>query len=382
MIDGKINQAKYTLTSVGKFDVETGEDKRYMHDTPESQYATEFATVAYSAGADILSVAPFKTVGYVDGYTKILDAKGNVLAMQSGKGHEATWLKADATATIEFKLTDAGGATLTYTKGTGEDAAFVTAAYNSEADLAGEYLGEVELVMKDYHFNPRPIALGVTWTQLTELVLDTSFGVSAEEMLLDSAAQEIKKTLDFQSIKMANFAQQTNGMETFVFNAEALDSAETKDSYWHTAQTVTQALDGVTNTIYNKTMRGGISAIVGGPAAISYLKLNEHWKDVGRMPAIGAYKVGEIDGIPCYKVPAQIIPNGELLTTWKNDAAEGDVCMAIGTLLPFFSTGAIQRKNFYKEAGISRYEDSKVLRPDYLGRIKITNIRGYADTKA
>ena len=86
--------------------------------------------------------------------------------------------------------------------------------------------------------------------------------------------------------------------------------------------------------------------------------------------------------IPCYKVPAQIIPNGELLTTWKNDAAEGDVCMAIGTLLPFFSTGAIQRKNFYKEAGISRYEDSKVLRPDYLGRIKITNIRGYEDTKA
>lgn len=381
MIDGKVHKADYTLTSVGKFDVEKDRDKRYMHDTPESQYATEFATVAYSAGTDISTVAPFKTVGYVDGYTKILDKDGKVLAMQSGKGHETTWLKADAKATIEFALTDTG-ATLTYTKGDGEDAAFVTAAYNSEADLAGEYLGEVELVMKDYHFNPRPIALGVTWTQLTELVLDTSFGVSAEEMLLDSAAQEIKKTLDFQSIKMANFAQQTNGMDTFVFNAEALDGAETKDSYWHTAQTVTQALDGVTNTIYNQTMRGGISAIVGGPAAISYLKLNEHWKDVGRMPAIGAYKVGEIDGIPCYKVPAQIIPNGELLTTWKNDAAEGDVCMAIGTLLPFFSTGAIQRKNFYKEAGISRYEDSKVLRPDYLGRIKITNIRGYADTKA
>ena len=380
MIDGKVHKADYSLTSVGKFDVETGEDKRYMHDTPESQYATEFATVTYSAGVDILSVAPFKTVGYVDGYTKILDAKGNVLAMQSGKGHEATWLKADATATIEFKLTDAGGATLTYTKGTGEDAAFVTAAYNSEADLAGEYLGEVELVMKDYHFNPRPIALGVTWTQLTELVLDTSFGVSAEEMLLDSAAQEIKKTLDFQAVKYANAVEKTNGYTTFEFDAEA--GGDTKDSYWHTAQTVEQALDGVINTVYNDIKRGGITNIVAGSAAASYLKLNENFKADSKQPAVGIYKIGSLGNVGIYKAPSDIVAESELLTTWKNEAAEGDVCMAIGTLLPFFSTGAIQRKNFYKEAGISRYEDTKVLQPKYLGRVKIKNIRGYGKTGA
>ena len=50
--------------------------------------------------------------------------------------------------------------------------------------------------MRSYQFQPRVVSLGVTWTQLAELTLDTSFGVSAEEMMLDSAAQEIKKTLD------------------------------------------------------------------------------------------------------------------------------------------------------------------------------------------
>lgn len=39
---------------------------------------------------------------------------------------------------------------------------------------------------------------------------------------------------------------------------------------------------------------------------------------------------------------------------WKDDEAEGDVSIAFGTLVPFFNTGVIQRKQFYKEAGINK----------------------------
>lgn len=79
--------------------------------------------------------------------------------------------------------------------------------------------------------------------------------------------------------------------------------------------------------------------------------------------------------IPVFKAPATVIGDDELLTTWKNDAAEGDVSIAIGTLLPFYSTGALQRKNLYKEGAVARYEDMKALQPGYLGRIKISNMR-------
>jgi len=79
--------------------------------------------------------------------------------------------------------------------------------------------------------------------------------------------------------------------------------------------------------------------------------------------------------IPVFKVPSGIIPKNQLVTTWKNENAEGDVCIAIGTLVPFLSTGALQRKNLYKEAAIARYEDTQALRPEYLGRIQINNIR-------
>lgn len=79
--------------------------------------------------------------------------------------------------------------------------------------------------------------------------------------------------------------------------------------------------------------------------------------------------------IPVFKVPSAIIPEDELITTWKNDQADGDVAIAIGTLLPFYSTGALQRKNLYKEGAIARFEDMQALQPKYLGRIQINNIR-------
>lgn len=79
--------------------------------------------------------------------------------------------------------------------------------------------------------------------------------------------------------------------------------------------------------------------------------------------------------IPVFKAPSTVIDDAELLTTWKNDAAEGDVAIAIGTLLPFYSTGALQRKNLYKEGAVARYEDIKALQPGYLGRVKINNMR-------
>lgn len=368
MQDGKLNGAN-NMTEAGRFDAGRIED--IMYESSESQFATEFATISADAAATIFTTAkdnPFTNLGYVDGHSKFIADDGTVLAVQAGEDHADTWLYSDGGTVTR----DANG--FTYAAGTsGKAAATFVGAYDSEKDLAGEYLGEVELTMKDYHFNPRPIALGVTWTQLTELVLDTSFGVSAEEMLLDSAAQEIKKTLDFQSVKYANAVQKTNGLATATFDAEA--GSDTKDSYWHTAQTVEQAFEKVINNVYNKIKRGGITNVVASPSAASYLKLNEGFKADSRQPAVGIYKVGELNGVAIYKAPADIIPEGEVLTTWKNEAAEGDVCMAIGTLLPFFSTGAIQRKNFYKEAGISRYEDSKVLQPMYLGRVQIENIR-------
>ena len=246
--------------------------------------------------------------------------------------------------------------------------------FDSEKDLTGMHLGECELQMKTYYFNPRRISMGVTWTDMTELYLDLSFGVSAEDTLIDSVGQEIKKALDFQAVEYANRVQKVRSGNPLVkFDATAGETF--KDSYWHTAQTFTQALGHVSDEMLNIFNRGGVTAIVGGPKACRYLELIEGYTTKGAQSPIGGHQVGELNGVPVFKVPSSVIADNELLTTWKNEQAEGDVSIAIGTLVPFASTGKLPRKNFYFEQGIARYEDTQALQPRYLGRVLIENIR-------
>jgi len=321
--------------------------------------------------------AEFANLGYLDGYAALFGTNGerDPIAVQAKTGanlsNSGEWLVKNGVA-ITITTVVPG-----VYKITGTDAATVVKAYarfNSEGDFTGDYLGEVELIMTDYWFRPRPTSIGVTWSQLTELVLDTSFGVSAEELLVDYAGQEIKKALDFRAVKIAYQAAAMNPAKyTVHFNAASGDT--TDDSYLHTAQTFSQAIERVGDTMFNDILRGGVSRIVGGPAACSYLRLNSGFTSKGAHPRVGGHQVGEIYGVPVFKVPSSIVPDNQLLCIWKNDENEADVSIAFGTLVPFFSTGIIQRKNFYKEAALATYGDWAILNKRYIGRITIDNIR-------
>ncbi len=328
--------------------------------------------------------AEYANLGYLDGYSALFGAAGEQqpLAVQAKTGanlsNSGEWIIQQGLS-IQI-VTLVPGVYFVY----GADQAQVTLTYgrfNSEGDFMGDYLGEVELIMTDYWFRPRPTSIGVTWSQLTELVLDTSFGVSAEELLVDYAGQEIKKALDFRAVKIAYQAAAMNPAKyTIHFNAASGDT--TDDSYLHTAQTFSQAIERVGDTMFNDILRGGVSRIVGGPAAVSYLRLNSGFTTKGAQPRVGGHQVGEIYGVPVFKVPSVVVPDNQLLCIWKNDENEADVSIAFGTLVPFFSTGIIQRKNFYKEAALATYGDWAILNKRYIGRIQIDNIRTISGANA
>jgi len=263
--------------------------------------------------------------------------------------------------------------------------------FNSESDFEGNYLGEVELRMDEYMFRPSPTTIGVSWSQLTEITLDTSFNISAEEYLVSYASQEIRSALDYRAIRLAYGVAKTNAKHNpnyyyrwdAAYNTvnfqppstpgEAIQG--TKDGYRDNAQTFVNAIDAVGDIMYDEINRGGVSRIVAGPSACSYMHLNAGYSAKGKQNQNGAHQFGEIDAIPLFKVPSAIIPTNELLCIWKNDQVENDVSIAFGTLIPFFSTGIIQRKNFYKEAGIATYGDWAVLNRRYLAIIAIENLK-------
>lgn len=140
------------------------------------------------------------------------------------------------------------------------------ARFNSENDFDGDYLGEVEIKMYDYQFEPRPTSIGVSWSQLSEIELDTSFNLSAEEYLVTYAAQAIKVALDYKAIRLAyqqaklnkkyhvefDAAYATNVLATDKDGKTVVAKNEgTKDGYVANAQTIGLAIETVGDNMLN-----------------------------------------------------------------------------------------------------------------------------------
>lgn len=222
--------------------------------------------------------------------------------------------------------------------------------FNSESDFEGNYLGEVEIRLTDYQFKPSMTSIGVSWSQLTEITLSTSYNLSAEELLVSYASQEIRSALDYRSIRLAYTVAKSNASHNpnyyYVFDAAynttnaVAGSTGTKDGYRENALTFVSAIDAVGDIIYDEINRGGVSKLCGGPSAVSYLKLATGlWSPKGKQSQRGAHQEGEFDGMPVFKVPSAIIPTDEILTVWKDDQEQTEVSIVFGTLVPFFSTG-------------------------------------------
>lgn len=140
---------------------------------------------------------------------------------------------------------------------TGETEIRVFGRYNSESDFEGNYLGELEIRMDEYTFNPSPTTIGISFSQLLEVKLDTSFNISAEEYLISYASQEIRSALDYRAIRLGYAVAKTNARHNpnyyYRFDA-AYNSANpgTKDGYRDNAQTFVNAIDAIGDVIYDE----------------------------------------------------------------------------------------------------------------------------------
>lgn len=317
----------------------------------------------------------------IKGYMKIYDGDETHPIAEENKRTGNFFVNTDEYPNAKIKVEDVkedGSIKITVTGVTSENIkAF--ARFDLEDDFLGDNLGEIELVMSDYKFEPRPTTIGVTWSQLAEITLDASFGLSAQDMLVTYAGDAIRINLDLRSFKLAYGVARSNKDYVVEFNA-AYGNGSNIEGYFHTAQTFPSAVDTVTDIMVNDINRGGVSRMVAGFSAGSYLKLVKGtFSEKGRQSAKGIYQIGEFGGIPTFKAPSSIIPTNEIMCVWKDDENEGDVAIAFGTLVPFFNTGIIQRKNFYKEAGLATYGDWAVMNRRYLALIRI---KGLKDTTA
>lgn len=142
--------------------------------------------------------------------------------------------------------------------------------FNAESDFEGNYLGEVEIRLTDYQFKPSMTSIGVSWSQLTEITLSTSYNLSSEELLVSYASQEIRSALDYRSVRLAYAVAKSNASHNpnyyYVFDAaynttNAVEgSTGTKDGYRENALTFVSAIDAVGDIIYDEIRKIGLAA--------------------------------------------------------------------------------------------------------------------------
>lgn len=265
--------------------------------------------------------------------------------------------------------------------------------FESETDYEGVHLGEVNLYMSVYELRPRRTSIGVSWTKLAEITLDSSFNTQVDDLLLTSAADVIHSQMDLQAFKDAYSIALTNpAIYTVEFDAgyatnykdaagAEIKNVGTKDSYEAIANTFPSAIEIAGAALYSDIHRGAINKLVVGVSVAPYLKLMAGFQPKGLQDPTGVYKIGELDGIEVYKAPIEVIPDNEVLCVYKNAKVENDVAIVYGTLVPFVSN-KLEYPTFFTRAGLANFGDKAVLNPKYLSRIVIKNLKDRINAKA
>ena len=378
--------------------------RKSIYESKESRFANELANTANVKieGKKVTITwvgGPFGDDGalYVPGSTRIYAGtdERDVIAFQDPN-------------TLEYLIgQDYAGAVVTETPRAADGAAVVTtvdfsgcaedvkvpasvnayARFESEMDYTGTHLGEVNLLMNVYELRPHRTSIGVSWTKLAEITLDSTFNTQVDDLLLTSAANTIHAQMDLQAFKEAYAVAKTNpaiykvefdaGYSTVktVTGADGVVTSQgTKDSYNQTAQTLSSAIEIAGAALYSDIHRGAINQLVVGVSVAPYLKLNNGFEPKGLQDPTGVYKIGELDGIPVYKAPIEVIPDNEILCVYKNAKVDNDVAVVFGTLVPFVSN-KLEYPTFFSRAGIATYGDRAFLNPKYLARIVIKNLK-------
>lgn len=339
-----------------------------MKESPVFRYASEIEVDEVGTGdASTTAFSATLTKKPVRPYSVKLLVNQVPVATDDGNGNMiGTALNASETNTINYT---SGALVLNFTTAPASGAEIVTESYiDTEVSALYPEIGSVELQLKDFQFRVRPFPLYVSWSKMTELLLNTTLNIDSEDALIRGASDELKKSLDFHAIRLA--FQSALGNTAITFDAEGAVGEPEIDR----AMAFNRAIDGASDAMYNDLQRGGVTKLVGGPGAVSYLKLHRRFDSTNRQPRVGAYREGSLDGIDVYKVPSSLIPNDQLMAIYRNELVPEDVAVAFGSLIPLYRTQTLEYKEFFTETGVAFFGDSKVLQPKYLQRIQIQNL--------
>lgn len=335
-----------------------------IYDTGEYSYPSEEEVMNATIDGAKTGITATLTTIPVRPFTIRLEVNGISIAVDDGSGNFVG--TAISTGTVNY-TTGAVAVTLA-TALTADDVATVRYDYDSEVEASYGNLGSVELQLRAYQFRVKPHPLNVSWSKMTELLLNTTLNIDAEEAMIAGASDEVKKALDFGAVAMGYRAACANTGVTFDCTRATGESEISRMTAF------SKAIDSAGDAMFNEIMRGGVTKLVGAPDAVTKISLHQRFSASNRQPKVGIYRTGSIDGVDIYKAPTSVIPSGKIVAIYKNDSQPEDVSLAFGTLIPLYRTQTLEFSSFHTETGLCNFSDGKVLNGKYLRVITLTNM--------
>jgi hypothetical protein len=344
-----------------------------MYESPADRYASEIESVTVSATATAnftgtLAVAPIRP------YTVTLFLNGYPIASDNGSGvFVGTGLSTVTPSTIVYEGTDAGDYDITFASAlTTADTFTIRWNHNSEVSTLYGEQGQVNvnLVALDFRANPYPI--GFSWSKMTEYYMESALKNDAEEVLITAGSDELKKSLDFQALRLGYSASKWTAAVEFDTDWSQAGS----DSDFAHTQSVVKSLRNASQKTYDSIMRGGeATSYVCGPKAATYLTAHKGFIADNTMPTVGAYKFGTLNGIPLYQAPTDIVPTNEIMCVYKNNREEAnDAALVTATFVPLYKAQTLEYSSFHKETALAFFGDMKIQNAKYVTRVSLKNL--------
>jgi len=251
--------------------------------------------------------------------------------------------------------------------------AVITVVFNWNSELAGNYglVGKISLELTKTRFNARPMSLGYSFTDLTQIMFETTGLGNFDDMISQAVGDEHARATDYRAIALARQVALSNPITTFDTNFANAGEISFKSH----AQRVTNEVGKVSVALYNDIKRGEINKIVCDPKSMNYLTNHDTWQSDSSDFVAGVRKAGTLNGnIEVFVCPQEtgIIGEGEMIMTYKNANESLDLGIVYGQLTSIHAS--LKYPNFYTEGNSATIEDSKVINSKFVRMLKLTSL--------
>jgi len=202
----------------GVTDAVTYESTEHRYPTSIEQDALgtgDGSTVTFGITIAIKPIVPYKTVILVDGVSVAVDDGANAFTSSV------------LTGTIAY---DTGILSVTFTTAPASAAVLVVESlFDTEnSDLYTEF-GTVNLVTTREDFHAQPKMLKLAWSWMSEVTMDVDLSLNVEETLIQTAAEELKKAIDYEACYIGYRAALASTLVTFNADFRSSGAANPSD---------------------------------------------------------------------------------------------------------------------------------------------------------